>query len=71
MKFMLWSSLKFIGSLQFMNSNLDNLVNNISTKELKYTSKEIGNIEPMSRKGDIYDIYNEYMDSFEKVLQRN
>ena len=33
MAFMLGNSLEFIGSLQFMNSNLENLVHDISTKE--------------------------------------
>ena len=48
---MLGNRLVFIVSLHFMTSNLYKLVNNLPKEELKFTSKDIGNIELTSQKG--------------------
>ena len=55
----------FIGSTQFMNSSLDNLVKNMSDKDFKYLVEEFGskNLELLKQKG-AYPY--EYMDSFER-----
>ena len=47
MTFFLNKNLVFIGSMQFMNSSLDKLVENLSDEDFKYLVEEIGseNIE--------------------------
>ena len=51
--------------MQFMNSNLDKLVNNLSDKDSKYLVKEFGpeNLEILKEKG-AYPY--EYMNSFKR-----
>ena len=58
-------NLVFIDSMQFMNSNLDKLVNNLSDKDSKYLVKEFGpeNLEILKEKG-AYPY--EYMNSFKR-----
>ena len=57
--------LVFIDSMQFMNSNLDKLVKNLSDEDFKYLIEELGsgNLELLKQKGD-YPY--EYMNSFER-----
>ena len=65
MAFFLGKHLKFIDSLQFMNSSLQSLVENISPSDMKYTSQEFQgeNLRLMSKKG-VYPY--DYMDNFDK-----
>ena len=42
MTFFLNKNLVFIGSMQFMNSSLDKLVENLSDEDFKYLVEEIG-----------------------------
>ena len=55
-------NLVFIDSMQFMDSNLDKLVKNLSDKDLKYLVEEFGseNLELLKQKG-VYPY--EYMSS--------
>ena len=57
--------LVLIDSMQFMNSNLDKLVKNLSDEDFKYLIEELGsgNLELLKQKGD-YPY--EYMNSFER-----
>ena len=59
-------NLMFVDSMQFMNSNLEKLVKNLSDKDFKYLIKEFGseNLELLKQKG-AYPY--EYMNSFEKL----
>ena len=58
-------NLVFIDSMQFMNSSLDKLVENLSDEDFKYLIEEFGsrNVRLLKQKG-VYPY--EYMDSFEK-----
>ena len=57
--------LVFIDSMQFMNSSLDKLVENLSDEDFKYLVEEFGskNLELLNQKG-IY--HYEYMNSFKR-----
>ena len=57
--------LMFVDSMQFMNSNLEKLVKNLSDKDFKYLIKEFvsENLELLKQKS-AYPY--EYMNSFEK-----
>ena len=65
MTFFLNKNLVFIGSMQFMNSSLDKLVENLSDEDFKYLVEEIGseNLELWKQK-DSYPY--EFMNSFER-----
>ena len=65
MTFLLNKNLVFIGSMQFMNSSLDQLVKNLSDEDFKYLVEESGseNLELLKQKDD-YPY--EYMNSFER-----
>ena len=65
MAFFLGKNLVFIDSMQFMNSNLDKLVKNLSDEDFKYLVKEFGseNLEILKQKG-AYPY--EYMNSFKR-----
>ena len=70
MAFFLGKHLKFIDSFQFMSKSLESLVNNISLRDMKYTSQEFQDekLELMKRKGvNPYD----YMDNFDKFNNKN
>ena len=58
-------NLEFIDSMQFMNSSLDKLVQNLSDEDFKYLVEEFGseNLELLKQKG-AYPY--EYMNSFER-----
>ena len=75
MSFFLNKNLVFIGSMQFMNSSLEELVKNLSDNNFKYLTEEFGskNLELLKQK-DAYPY--EYLDSFkrfgeEKVPDKN
>ena len=55
----------FIDSMEFMNSSLDKLVNNLSDEDFKYLVEEFGseNLELLKQKDD-YPY--EYMNSFKR-----
>ena len=63
MAFILNKNLVFIYSMQFMNSNLEKLVKNLSDNGFKYLTQEFGykNLELLKQK-DAYPY--EYIDSF-------
>ena len=65
MAFVLDKNIVFIDSIQFMNSNLDKLVKNLSDEDFKYLVEKIGseNLELLKQK-DAY-LY-EYMNSLER-----
>ena len=65
MAFFVGKNLVFIDSMQFMNSSLDHLVENLSDKDFKYLVKEFGsdNLEILKQKG-AYPY--EYMNSFKR-----
>ena len=65
MAFFEGKNLAFIDSMQFMNSNLDKLVKNLSNKDFKYLVEEFGyqNLRHLKEKG-AYPY--EYMNSFER-----
>ena len=65
MAFFLNKNLVFIDSMQFMSSNLDKLVKNLSDENFKYLVEEFGfdNLKLLKQKGD-YPY--EYMNSFKK-----
>ena len=65
MAFILNKNLVFIDSMQFMNSNLEKLVKNLSDNDFKYLTEEFGskNLELLKQK-DAYPY--EYMDSFKR-----
>ena len=58
--------------MQFMNSNLDKLVKNLSDEDFKYLVEEFGseNLELLKQKGDCP---YEYMNSFEEkgLMKKN
>ena len=62
-------NLVFIDSMEFMNSNLDKLVENLSDEDFKYLVKEFGskNLEFLKQKG-AYPY--EYMKSFERFEEK-
>ena len=68
MAFFLNKNVVFIDSMQFMNSNLDKLVKNLSDDDFKYLIEEFGseNLELLKQKG-AYSY--EYMDSFKKFSE--
>ena len=65
MAFILNKNLVFIDSMQFMNSNLEKLVKNLSDDDFKYLTQEFGskNLELINQK-DAYPY--EYMNSFKR-----
>ena len=65
MAFFLNKNLVFIDSMQFMNSNLDKLVKNLSDEDFKYLVKEFGseNLEILKQKGACP---YEHMNNFER-----
>ena len=67
--FILRKILVFIDSMQFMKSNLEKLVKNVSDNDLKYLTQEFGfkNVELLKQR-DAYP--NEYMNSFKKIFWR-
>ena len=68
MAFFLNKNLVFIDCMQFMNSSLDKLAKNLSDKDFKYLTEELGskNLELLKQKG-AYP-YN-YIDSFERFKE--
>ena len=68
MTFFLNKNLTFINSMQFMNSSLEKLVENLSDKNFKYLTEEFGskNLEVLKQK-DAYPY--EYMDSFKRFSE--
>ena len=70
MAFFLNKNLVFIDSMQFMNSDLDKPVKNLSNEDFKYLVEEFGskNLELLKQKGD-YPY--EYMNSFERFNEKN
>ena len=70
MAFFLNKNLVFIDSMQFMNSDLDKPVKNLSDEDFKYLVEEFGskNLELLKQKGD-YPY--EYMNSFERFNEKN
>ena len=69
MAIMLGKYLVFIDSLQFMNSSLENLANNLNLDSFKYTKEEFGDekYKMMIRKG-VYPY--EYMDSWDRFKEK-
>ena len=65
MAFFLNKSLVYIDSIQFMNSNLDKLVKNLSDEYFKYLVEDFfsKNLKPLKQKGHCP---YEYMNSFKK-----
>ena len=62
------NNLVFIDSMQFMNSSLDALVQNLSDNDFKYLSKEFsGNKLNLVKQYGVYPY--EYMDNFKKFSQ--
>ena len=59
----------FIDNMQFLNSSLDKIVNNLSNEDIKYLVKEFcsENLELLKWKG--YDL-NQYMNSFERFNEQ-
>ena len=57
-------------SMEFMNSNLDKLVKNLSEEDFKYLVQEFGckNLELLKQKDAFLD---EYMNSFERFNEKN
>ena len=70
MTFILNKNLVFIDSVQFMNSSLEKLVENLSDNDFKYLIKEFcsKNLELLKQKS-AYP--HEYMDSFKKFGEKN
>ena len=68
MAFTINANLVFIDSMQFMNSSLDSLINNLSDNDFKYLSEEFKGefLELVKQKG-VYPY--EYMDSFKKFSE--
>ena len=68
--FFLNKNLVFIDSMEFMNSNLDKLVKNLSDEDFKYLVQEFGceNLELLKQK-DAFPY--EYMNSFERFNKKN
>ena len=68
MAFTINRNLVFIDNMQFMNSNLDSLVKNLSDNDFKYFSEEFSGefLELVKQKG-MYPY--EYMDSFKKFSE--
>ena len=69
MAFFLGRNLVFIDSMQFMNSNLDELVKNLVDEDFKYLVEEFGseNLVILKQKG-AYPY--EYMNSFERFSEK-
>ena len=61
-------NLVFIDSMQFMNSSLDKLAENLSDEDFQYLVEEVGskNLEQLKQKGD-YPY--EYTNSFERFKE--
>ena len=67
MAFTVKNNLVFIDSMQFMNSNLDTLVMNLSDNDFKYSSQEFnGDLFELVRQKGMYPYEN--MDSFKKFV---
>ena len=67
MAFTVNNNLVFIDSMQFMNSNLDTLVMNLSDNDFKYSSQEFnGDLFELVRQKGMYPYEN--MDSFKKFV---
>ena len=70
MAFTINKNLVFIGSMQFMNFNLDALVKNLSNNDFKYLSQEFsGGLLKLAKQKGVY-LY-EYIDIFEKFSENN
>ena len=67
--FFLNKNLVFIDSMQFINSNLEKLVKNLTDNNFKYLTEEFGskNLGLLKQKG-AYP--NEYMDSFKRFNEK-
>ena len=52
----------FIDSMEFMNSSLDKLVNNLSDEDFKYLVEEFGseNLELLKQKDDYPWVYEQF-----------
>ena len=70
MVFTINKNLVFIDNMQFMNSNLDSLVKNLSDNDFKYLSEEFSGefLELVKQKG-VYPY--QYMDSLRGFLKIN
>ena len=68
MAFFLNKNLVFIDSMQFMNSRLEKLVNNLLDNDFKYLTEKLGskNVELLKQK-DVYPY--EYMDSLKRFSE--
>ena len=70
MAFTINNGLIFIDSMQFMNSSLNKLVQNLSDSDFKYLSQEFsGNLLELVKQKGVYPY--EYMDSLESFLKIN
>ena len=68
MAFIINKNLVFIDSMQFMNSSLNALVNNLSSCDFKYLSQEFsGDLLELVKQKGVYPY--EYMDSFKKFFE--
>ena len=67
MVFMLGNHLTFIDSLQFFNSSLEKLVNNLHDEAFKYTKEKFKNNFQIREQKAIYPY--DYMDSFEIFMK--
>ena len=70
MAFILNKNIVFIDSMQFMNSNLEKLVRNLSADDFKYSTQEFGstNLELLKQK-DAYSY--EYVSNFKRFSEKN
>ena len=68
MAFTINGNLVFIDSMQFINSSLDALVENLSDNDFKYLSQEFngGLLELVKQKGGVYP-YG-YINSFKRLF---
>ena len=70
MDFRINNNLVFSDSMQFMNSSLDALINNLSDSVFKYSSQEIiGDLLELVKQKCVYSY--EYMNSFKKFSEDN
>ena len=68
MAFKINANLVFIDTMQFMNSNLDSMVKNLSNNDFKYLSEEFsGDLLKLVNQKGVYPY--EYMDSFKKFSE--
>ena len=68
MAFAINNNLVFIGSMQFTNSSLDALIQNLSDNDFKYLSRQFkSDLFKLVRQKRVYPY--EYMDSFKKFFE--